>query len=308
MADSARERVLVAEDDLTSRRILETILSRWGLDVTVVDNGTAALEQLSAEDPPQLAILDWVMPGMTGLEVCARARQAESERPLYIVILTARDTKEDLVEALDSGADDYIAKPFDLAELRARIGVGRRVVELQSKLAEANAILAHQATHDPLTRVLNRGAIMNVLERELVRSNRESSTLTIALCDLDHFKKINDTFGHLVGDDVLLGFAERAQAAIRPYDRIGRWGGEEFLIVAPGLADNPELGILRRICQVTAARPMVSRVGRDVPLTISIGVALARGKTGADELLAKADEALYQAKEEGRNRVVYAPE
>jgi diguanylate cyclase (GGDEF)-like protein len=302
---SLQLRVLVAEDDATSRRILETILHRWGLDVVSVADGRGAWEILSGEDAPSLAILDWLMPEVEGVEICRRIRRVATDRPPYLIMLSARDTKADLVEALDAGADDYITKPFDLAELRARIGVGQRVLALQAKLAALNEELGHQATHDRLTGVLNRGAVLDLLARELVRCNRESRELTVGLCDLDHFKQINDTYGHQTGDDALCEFIRRVESTVRPYDRLGRYGGEEFLLLLPGLGADAGARVLQRVCDAVSATPMVGRNGAKFEVSVSIGGMATSGSAAAERILAATDRALYRAKEEGRNRVVY---
>lgn len=301
----SQTRVLVAEDDTTSRRILETILHRWGLDVISVADGTQAWEVLSGADAPSLAVLDWLMPGVEGVEICRRLRRLVTDRPPYLIMLSARDTKADLVEALDAGADDYITKPFDLAELRARIGVGRRVLALQAKLASLNAELSHQATHDPLTGILNRGAILDLLERETARCARESGALSVAICDLDHFKYVNDTYGHQTGDDVLCEFVRRVEGAVRPYDRLGRYGGEEFLLLLPGLPASHGAQALQRVCEAVAADPFVGRDGTEFSVTVSVGGVAWESGIATERLLAAADEALYQAKDTGRNRVIY---
>lgn len=298
-------RVLVADDDLTSRRILESILKKWGLLPTVVEDGLAAEAVLVAPEAPPLVLLDWNMPGLEGPEVCRRLRRRETSNPPYVVLLTARGEKGDIVKGLDAGANDYIAKPYDLEELRARIGVGMRMLELQADLTKARDALAFQASHDALTGLPNRRAVLEALEREVARAARDGSALSLAVCDLDHFKSVNDTFGHPAGDEVLVAFAREARTCLRAYDLLGRYGGEEFLLVAPGARPTVEDSVFERVCRAVAAGTVATNAG-PISVTVSIGVAGLKGQGSVEALLAAADAALYRAKAEGRNRVVYA--
>jgi diguanylate cyclase (GGDEF)-like protein len=298
-------RILVAEDDFTSRSILVAILKKWGYDPLVTENGTAAWEALQRPDAPELVLLDWDMPGMNGPEVCRRLREIDTPHPAYVILLTARGEKGDIVLGLEAGANDYISKPFDSEELQARIRVGRRMLELQSSLREARDALAHQATHDALTGLLNRRAILARLNEELSRAKRENGTLSLGMCDLDHFKKVNDTLGHQAGDDVLIAFTQCLQPQLREQDSFGRYGGEEFIVIAPCPPGGTEEGLYERLCARVAETEIRTKSG-PVSLTVSIGVARGTGQSTADALLAASDEALYQAKAAGRNRVAYA--
>ncbi len=300
-------RVLVADDDLTSRRILEAILKKWGLEPTVVSDGLAADALLELPDAPPLVLLDWNMPGLEGPEVCRRLRRRETSNPPYVILLTARGDKGDIVKGLDAGANDYVSKPYDSEELRARIGVGTRMLELQADLARARDALAYQASHDALTGLPNRRAVLESLERELARAARENGAVSVGVCDLDHFKSVNDTWGHPVGDQVLTAFARLAKGCLRAYDVVGRYGGEEFLLIAPGAQAAVESDVFERLCRTVAASPVTTDAGI-VSFTVSIGVAGIRGKGCGEAVLAAADAALYRAKAEGRNRVWYAPE
>jgi len=291
-------KTLIAEDDFTSRAVLSGVLKKMGHDVTETVNGADAWEVLQRPDAPLLVILDWMMPEMNGLEVVRLVRAIQSPQPPYITMLTAKNEKSDIVAGLDAGANDYLVKPFDATELQARMRVGQRMVELQEALA-------HQATHDPLTGALNRRGILNALETEILRAKRSSTAVSIGMCDLDHFKKVNDTHGHLVGDDVLCGAVQRMQSSLRDYDLIGRYGGEEFLVVTPGSAGSIEESLYTRLCTAVSESPMKAR-DREIIVSVSIGVAATNSDSTADTLLAAADTALYRAKDEGRNRVVYA--
>ena len=298
-------KVLVADDDVTSRRILSAILGKWGYEPIVVEDGRAAMDALEQPDAPRLALLDWNMPGLEGPEVCRRLRLRDVSDPPYLLLLTARGSKDDIVRGLDAGANDYVAKPYDSEELRARIRVGTRMLELQADLVKARDDLAYQAAHAALTGIPNRRAILETLDRELARAGREGVPLSIGMCDIDHFKRVNDTFGHPVGDEVLIAFAQRARVGLRAYDSVGRYGGEEFLILAPGTRGVPEDGLYERLCARTATAPISTAAG-PVSITVSIGVARSEGDDSSESMLVAADAALYQAKAAGRNRVCYA--
>ena len=237
-------KVLIADDELISRRKLQALLTSWGYDVVSVEDGNTALELLKAPNAPRVGLLDWVMPGKNGVDVCSTIRRDRPEPYTYMLLLTAKDAKENIVEGLESGADDYLIKPWDPDELRARLRTGQRILQLEDRLVEARETMRFKATHDHLTFLLNRGAIVDLLERELVRTFRERGCTIVMLSDLDHFKNVNDTYGHLVGDEMLQETARRLLASVRSYDFVGRYGGEEFLIVLNN-ADTQVLGLKR---------------------------------------------------------------
>ena len=295
-------RVLIAEDDLTSRLLLQKVLLSWGYEVTVTKDGSEALQALEAEDAPRLAILDWMMPEMDGVDVCRRVRARETEQPPYIILLTALDDKDSVVTGLEAGADDYVGKPYDPGELRARVEVGRRLLELNERLLEAQRALGVLARTDALTGVLNRGALMGELESETARARREGSSLGVGMLDIDHFKLVNDTHGHAVGDAVLQEVVSRAAAVLRPYDRLGRFGGEEFLVIIPGPSDG-EIGVVLERIRAAVAQSPIGVGELRVPVTVSIG-GVDRGGESRDDLILRADAALYAAKDQGRDRVV----
>src|SRR4051794_7543035 len=219
-------RILIADDSLLSRRLLEETLGGWGYEVVIAADGAEAWNILSGANPPTLAVLDWMMPGYTGPEVCKLVRQRAAEPYTYILLLTSRNEKDDVIEGMDSGADDYLTKPFDQHELKVRLRAGTRIVDLQAQLLATREALREQATRDYLTHLWNRSSIMATLERELTRSAREHSPCGVVLIDLDHFKSINDTRGHFAGDVALRESARRMQNSVRPYDAVGRYGGE----------------------------------------------------------------------------------
>jgi len=301
-------KALIAEDNPGFRQVLERMLTKLGYEVVAADTGLKAWEILQATDPPRLAILDWMMPGLDGLEVCRRVRELAREPYIYIILLTARDTAEELVEGMEAGADDYLRKPVNSHELRVRLRAGRRILDLQEELVRARETLRLQATRDPLTELWNRGAMFEILARELKRARRESGTVSIVMADLDHFKAVNDRMGHAAGDAVLRETARRMGLCVRPYDSPCRYGGEEFLIVLPGCDLENATMRAEEIRSALAATPFQIPEGV-LSVTCSLGVTASSGDADFDgsALLHEADEALYAAKHNGRNRVeVYA--
>jgi two-component system, cell cycle response regulator len=300
-------RVLVADDDPISLRILETKLAQWDYDVTAVQDGDAAWEVLQQGQPPRLAVLDWMMPGRDGLQIVRGLRDSAREPYVYVLLLTARAQRQDLVEAMEAGADDYVAKPFDPQELRLRLRAGRRIVGLQEELMIASDELRSQATHDSLTGTWNRAAILDALGRELVRSQRERVPFSIAMADIDYFKAVNDRLGHQVGDVVLSEVARRMGTRLRQYDLVGRYGGEEFLIILPGCDASEAAGMVERL-RAEAGVEIVAGEHQAVSVTISLGVSTFHpgSDTTCEQLIREADLALYAAKNQGRNRAVLA--
>ena len=298
-----KKRVLIAEDDPVSRHLLKSVLAKWDYDVIVLTDGSAALRALESDDAPRLAILDWMMPGMEGPQICARIRERKNRPYIYVLLLTARSEKRDLLRGLELGADDYLTKPFDSEELRARLLVGERILTLQDDLIAAREELRFRATHDVLTGVANRAAVMDALRGELSRQVREQRSFGVILVDIDHFKNVNDTFGHLCGDEVLRGVTRRMKECVRPYDTLGRYGGEEFLIIASDVDSSGVMALGERIRHLVQSKPVVTQAG-EVRVTVSLGAAVSAGARNADPqmLLRLADQALYRAKDNGRNR------
>ncbi|MGO8813045.1 MAG: GGDEF domain-containing protein [Terriglobia bacterium] len=297
-------KILVAEDDLVTRRILQAYLEKWGYEALVVADGHEAWRLLQRADAPRLAILDWMMPGLDGTSICREVRKLNIQPYIYLILLTARGFKQDVIEGLESGADEYLTKPFDPYELKARLRSGARIVELQDSLIQAREELREQATHDPLTHLLNRRATVDFLLTELSRARREQQPLSVMMADIDHFKLVNDKFGHIPGDEVLCEVARRLRTSARTYDAVGRFGGEEFLIVAPGCNVAPGLVQAERLREVVSSQPITLR-DFSLTVTISVGVStiLEPRREDMEALLCAADEALYRAKAAGRNRV-----
>jgi len=299
------EGILVAEDDPFHRRILEKFLPSWGYSVQVVGDGEAAARALLAEGAPRLALLDWMMPGLDGPAVCRRVRQQSGRPYTYIVLLTAKGQKKDLLEGMESGADDYLVKPFDAQELQARLRTGKRILQLQKELLQAQEELRHQATHDALTKIPNRAAILDALHRGLAQDQREQRPTGAILADIDDFKKLNDTYGHQAGDAALREVSRRLASVVRAYDRVGRYGGEEFLVVAHNCGEVEARSLAERLRLCVSETPVLLPEGKSIQITLSLGVATSPIAQACHEeqLIAAADLALYSAKRAGRNRV-----
>jgi diguanylate cyclase (GGDEF)-like protein len=298
-------KVLVADDDRSSRLLVSALVRRLGYDVCQAADGLEALAALRSPSPPQLAILDWVMPGLDGLRLCRAIRGEGVDHYTYIILLTAKDSADAIVEGLDSGADDFIAKPVDQEVLGARLRSGQRVIDLQEQLISARERLREQATHDALTGLWNRGAILEIMNNEIARCSRENRDLGVILCDLDHFKQINDTYGHLAGDLVLHEAAQRLKSAVRHYDYVGRYGGEEFLIILPDCPPAQTVEIAERTRAEIGTMPFKYQ-GVEIPVSVSMGVVAQTpgGLKPVEDLLLNADDCLLEAKRRGRNRVV----
>jgi len=295
-------KILIADDDPLSRRLLERTLQRPGYEITVVENGKEALDNICRSEGPRLALLDWVMPELDGPAVCRAVRKRSDLNYVYMVLLTSKQSKEETVLGLESGADDYLTKPFNSEELRARLRVGERILLLEDRLVEARENMRFRATHDTLTSLLNRGAVLDLLARELHRSYREDKSAAILLGDVDHFKRVNDEFGHVIGDQVLIEIANRLIGAVRSYDFVGRYGGEEFLVVLNSCDPTYAPGRAEEIRRSVSQKPILTAKG---PLTVTMSFGILQsaewGQKSLEELLHATDDALYEAKAAGRD-------
>lgn len=298
-------RILIAEDDLTSRTMLAAVLRKSGHDVIEAGNGAEAWEILQQPQAPKLVIVDWMMPMVDGLELLRLVRSLPTDHPPYLIMLTAKGEKTDIITGLDAGANDYLGKPFDPGELRARVEVGCRMVEMQTALIASREALVYQATRDPLTGMRNRRAILDHLGKELAHVHRHGDVLAVGMCDIDHFKQVNDTYGHQTGDEILCGLTQIFRQSLRQHDTVGRMGGEEFLVVSTMQAGGDCLRLFDRVRRLVADNRISTRSG-DLAITLSIGVAMADSGATVDTLLETSDLALYRAKDAGRNRVVLA--
>jgi two-component system, cell cycle response regulator len=297
-------KILVAEDDAMSRRLLQKTLERAGYEVQAVENGRLAQEQLCRADGPRLALLDWEMPEVDGPGVCRAVRTRGEKSYVYMIFLTSKESSEDKVAGLRSGADDYLTKPFHAEELKARLRTGLRILHLEDRLVEAREEMRFKATHDSLTGLWNRGLIMELLNGELARAHRENNSTAVLLCDIDHFKSVNDTHGHPVGDEVLREVGRRLLASVRSYDFVGRYGGEEFLIVLNNCDPTSALGRAEQMRQAIATREVITKGGA-LQVTMSVGLLRSHDwpSHSADSCLNEVDAALYAAKAGGRNCV-----
>jgi two-component system, cell cycle response regulator len=298
-------RILLVDDEPTQRLIMARLLKRAGYQVETAGNGKEALEKIAAGDF-QLMITDWEMPEMDGIALCRALRATPGKGYIYTILLTARDAIEHVVTGLQSGADDYLTKPVIEPELMARLNTGRRIVTLERSLRTANDENRRLSITDPLTGAYNRRYLMEQLPREIDRASRYGRHLATVMCDVDHFKKINDTQGHLIGDDVLKWFVAQVQSSVRNVDWVARYGGEEFVIVLPETNVTSAAIAAEHVRAQLAGTTFAAPTGK-LSVTASFGVSGWAGSVPQaatlDALMARADEGVYASKSAGRNRV-----
>jgi len=253
-------------------------------------------------------VCDLEMPGMDGFKFLAMRNAREDLRDVPVIMLTGREDLETKIRGLDQGASDYVTKPFDPAELVARVRVQLKLKTLQDELKKSNQLLLQLSNTDPLTSLHNRRFLMDTLAKEVERSCRTEIPLALVMIDIDHFKRVNDTYGHQVGDAVLVAVAALLQGQLRPYDTAARFGGEEFVLVLPSTELMAAGAVAERLRKLTANLSFAKEGATDLVLTISAGVAVVSPGSivNADDLIRQADTALYRAKQDGRNRVVLA--
>lgn len=298
-------KVLIADDDKISRLVVKNLLNSLGYEVLEAEDGERAWQVLQ-EEAIQLLVLDWVMPKIEGPELCRRLRSSKGE-DYYIIVLTGRNSSEDIVAGLQAGADDYITKPFQPQEFAIRLKIARRILELRQTMKEAVEDQRYMAQHDVLTGILNRKEIINVLEKEIHRAQRQKSKLSVLMGDVDNLRQINEMHGKAAGDAVLAEVAKRMKNSLRIYDNVGRYGGDEFLLVMPGCSVNEARLIARRILNVVKNQS-VMYYNKDISVTISLGLASHDDPEQADmqSLIQAAIAAMRQAKANGHNCYVVA--
>jgi two-component system cell cycle response regulator len=300
-------KILIADDDPISHEMLRSFLVQWGYDVVTAEDGNAAWEHLQSPHAPRMALLNWMMPGRNGIDVCREMRRQRPEPYTYILLFTAKDAKESFIEGLESGADDCLTKPFHPQELRARIRVGLRLLNLEDNFVQTREAMQFKATHDALTGVWNCGAILETLDQEIGRSRREGASLGVLIAGLDQFQSVNDTHGHSAEDCVLREATQRLRANVRLYDAVGRYAGTQIPILLPGCNRSETENKAERLREAILQQSVETESG-PLKITMSMG-GVATGdwpEYTASQILRLADLALDRAKEEGKNRTVIA--
>ena len=298
-------KILVADDDPVNRRLLDILLNKWGFEVSVATDGEEAWRELQNPAHPRIAILDWMMPGMDGVEVSRRIREDKDRAAVYVLLLTARQATEDPSGRYESVADDYLPKPYAAHELKARLRAAARILELEDQIEAAREIMKVETTHDSLTGLWNRSSILEILHREIDRARRQNASLAVLAVDIDHLRQINRQHGHLAGDAVMREAARRIRHSVRVYDSVGRHSGGQLVIVSPVCDRSGAVSQARRI-QATICRESFKTFKGDFPVTVSMGITIGYDNHQAHELIASAESALAKAKKTGLNRVELA--
>jgi two-component system cell cycle response regulator len=308
--------ILIAQDDKSSCQSLEATLAKWGHDVVMVPDGPAALQALQKVAAPRLAVLGSTLPGMDAFQICRTVRKRAESPYVYFIVTVAKGREQDIIEGIRAGADDFLLTPLNPDELMTRLRVGKRILEMQGDLQRAHEAISYQTTHDPLTGLWNRTAILDGLRRELARVAREKSPVGVIVAEIDHFKSINETHGHMAGDAVLRETSRRIRSSVRPYDTVGRYGAQEFLVIVPGCdapnaqnyADRLRSGVSREPIDIAEWGKFASGEEGKITVTICVGVAAGDKVKDAETLLQAGEAALARAGAQGTNRVELAPE
>ncbi|HKB80232.1 MAG TPA: diguanylate cyclase [Thermoanaerobaculia bacterium] len=308
MAETQKFRIAIIDDDAAIRRLVRLLLRRSGYDVVEFATGSEARTKL-AKIAWDLAVLDRRLPDLDGAELCAELKARPEFKTRYVILLTGEDEQAEKIRGLDLGADDYVTKPFQQAELLARIRAGKRIVDLQKELLETNRRLELLSITDGLTGLYNHRYFQDELGRAFEESTRYRRPLSLAIVDLDFFKRVNDNYGHSVGDEVLKAVSRLFLDSIRSTDLAARYGGEEFAVMMPETVPADAASFAEKIRALVESTPAVTQAG-PIPLTVSIGVSAVPhpGIQVARELIVSADSALYRAKRQGRNQVAVESE
>lgn len=304
-AAAAKWRVLLVDDEPVQRMLVGRMLTRAGFDVATAEDGEQALARIKQGDIA-LLITDWEMPKLDGLSLCRAVRTMGLDHYVYAIVVTSRDAVEHVVMGLRAGADDYLIKPVLEPELLARLNTAKRLIEMERSLRVANEENLRLSITDALTGVFNRRYLMDQLARELERAQRYSHPLSLMLCDVDHFKRINDTHGHQTGDEVLISFVKALRGSLRETDWIARYGGEEFVVVLPE-TNLEHASMVAERCRADLSNMPLKISSMSVAVTASFGVSgwepgMVEGIV-LDRLIAAADAGVYASKSGGRNRV-----
>ncbi|MBI4826169.1 MAG: diguanylate cyclase [Nitrospirae bacterium] len=305
-------KILVVEDDPISRKLLEKTVKSWGHEVIAAENGMIAWEIFLKEEI-KFIIADWMMPEMDGVTLCKNIRALNKTGYIYFILLTGKDKKEDIVEGLEAGADDYVAKPFDVAELKVRVRAGERILNLEKELTQKNNELGNLnkrleeiARTDALMEIGNRHAFYESIKKSHHRACRYLQNYGLIMCDIDYFKNYNDTYGHMEGDILLKKVADTLKEVIRLSDDIFRWGGEEIVVIVHEQEKSQTIVVAEKLRQAIESLKIEHKGCERGYLTISCGVAAFNENDKHNEwkeILDRADKALYIAKQSGRNRV-----
>jgi two-component system cell cycle response regulator len=309
-------KILIAQDDKTSCQSLEATLTKWGHEVVVAPDGREALQGLQKEDAPRLAVLSSDLPGMDAFQVCRKVRKRPDGPYVYFIVTVPKGREEDIIEGIRAGVDDFLLTPLNPDELMTRLRVGKRILEMQGDLQRAHEAISYQTTHDPLTGLWNRTAILDGLRRELARVAREKSPVGVIVVEIDNFKSINETHGHMAGDAVLRETSRRIRSSVRPYDTVGRYGAQEFLVIVPGCdASNAQNQAERLRSCVSGELIDIAEWGKfasaeegKIVVTICAGVAAGDKVKDAETLLQAGEAALARARAQGADRVELAAE